>query len=45
MEFEDDDLNNIILNLRQRQDIWHLTVPALMGSVEIHVNNNASYGM
>ena len=33
VELEDDDIDNIILNLRRPQDIWHPTIPAHTGSV------------
>ena len=35
VEFEDDDIDNVILDLRQPQDIWHPTQLAVPGSAEI----------
>ena len=40
MEFEDDDIGNVIFNLRQPQDIQHPTQLAIPGSTEIAANNN-----
>ena len=41
LEFEDDDINNVITNLRQPQDIWHLTRDAVVGCAEVAANPNA----
>ena len=41
-EYKDDDINNVILNLRRPQDIFHPTVPVFPGSAEIPANNNAN---
>ena len=39
VKFKDDDIDNVTLNLRQPQDIWHLTIPTWKRSAEIAVNN------
>ena len=41
LEFEDDDIDNVITNLRQPQDIWHPTREAVVGRVEVAANPNA----
>ena len=41
-EYKDDDINNVIMNLRRPQDIWHPTVPMFPGSAEIPANNNVN---
>ena len=37
-EFDNDDINNVVQNLRRPQDIYHPTVPALTGSAEVLAN-------
>ena len=34
-EFENDDIDNVVQNLRRPQDIWHPTIHAHAGSTEI----------
>ena len=35
VEFKDDDVDNVVLNLRRPQDIWHPASPVFLGSAEI----------
>ena len=42
VEFEDDDIDNVILNLRRPQDVWHLTQLAVPGSADILANPNVN---
>ena len=35
IEFEDDDINNVVTNLRRPQDIFHPEVPAQVGVPEV----------
>ena len=42
MEYEDDDIDNVVQNLRRPQDTWHPTIPLEPGSVEILADANAT---
>ena len=35
LEFEDDDIDNVVLNLRRPQDVWHPTEEAVLAEAEI----------
>ena len=41
-EYDDDDIDNVILNLRRPQDTWHATIPLIPGSVEILADNSVN---
>ena len=41
LEFEDDDINNVVLNLQCPQDVWHPKVEAVIGQAEILADPNA----
>ena len=40
-EYKDDDINNVVQNLRRPQDTWHPTIPLDPGSAEIPAQPNA----
>ena len=40
-EYEDDDIDNVVYNLRQPQDTWYPTIPLEPGSAEIPFDANA----
>ena len=41
LEFEDDDIDNVVLNLRRPQDVWHPTEEAVLAKAEIPADLNA----
>ena len=41
LEFEDDDIDNVVTNLRRPQDVWHATTEDVVGLAKIPADPNA----